>query len=173
MISIRAKRSLDLATNVMTVVVLMLIVGFIVHHFFFSQHRSGENRNSAEKAVGKSVYLDGFEPRNADRNVILMLMKGCVYCEESMPFYLNLRDRLKNSKINLVAVFPKDDLDNSEYLKQFGVDQIHVIGSEVAGVEIDGIPTLVVTDTKGVVLRAWFGKLSAVREKEVLAFLGL
>ncbi|MEO7659663.1 MAG: hypothetical protein ABIV48_08610 [Pyrinomonadaceae bacterium] len=74
--------------------------------------------------------------------------------------------------IKFVAVFPPGTEDAHGYLGKFGITGLDVKYSELSAVDVDGTPTIIVTDQNGKVTKWWMGQLSIEREKEVMDFLG-
>jgi thioredoxin-related protein len=101
------------------------------------------------------------------------MQKGCGYCEASVGFYKRLLNHPKKDSIQFFAVFPDESTDVENYISGLGMPTIPIRLNAFDSMGIQATPTIVVVDGKGEVTRTWRGKLSAVREAEVMSYLNL
>ena len=165
MFSEKAKSRLDVFTNILTIIAAIVFLAMVVQYYF----PSGKPSNSS--LVGRSVTMAGFDPQGSSKNVLLVMMKGCHFCEESMGFYRTLLENNKGNQAKFIAVFPAKDGDIGSYLDDKGITGLEISYSEISGIEIEGTPTLIVTDQGGKIIGSWFGKLKPAKEAEVSALL--
>ncbi len=166
----RAKDRLDVITNILTIVVAVLLIGLFVHRYLLPSESAALAKSPT---IGKVISVDNFETSKASKNVFIVMMKGCRFCEESMDFYTRLVQENQGRNVKIVAVFPRGSQDIETYLKTYGVTGIDVRYSELSKVEVDATPTIIITDENGKITKSWVGKLSSEKETEVISFLNL
>jgi hypothetical protein len=86
-------------------------------------------------------------------------------------WFLTETQAYRGTGVRFIAVFPPNGEDLDGYLIQYGITGMDVRYSELSGVDVQGTPTIIVTDESGIVTKSWVGKLSKEKEKEVIAFL--
>jgi thioredoxin-related protein len=102
--------------------------------------------------------------------VLLVLQKGCRFCEESMPFYKRLTAQLSDqANAHLVALLPQTEKESRQYLTDNMVDIADVRQASLRSVGVQGTPTLLLVDKNGTVLEQWLGKVPASQEDTVLS----
>jgi thiol-disulfide isomerase/thioredoxin len=103
----------------------------------------------------------GVDNASADRTLVLFVSTHCGYCEKSVPFYKELSARLSEGaagrKRRLVAVFPQDAGEVSQYKAAKGLEIEAVAGAVLGELGVSGTPTMLLVSREGVVLRAWMG----------------
>lgn len=114
------KAKIEVVAN-LTVVLLALVVGsiFVKDRFFNPRLQVNE-----VKAGDRLAHLDGLDWGAHDRTLILVLRKGCHFCEDSVPFYQRLlaTQREDGSTAALIAVFPDTEEAVKEVIKSQGLD---------------------------------------------------
>jgi hypothetical protein len=86
-----------------------------------------------------------------------------------MPFYQKLSHMRARSGFQLVAASAESAETTTQYLRQGGVD-VDAVGMLRANeIPTNGTPTLVLVDTRGVVIQSWLGQLNTAQEAEVTA----
>ncbi len=129
------------------------------------------NHPRGVEAGDRLPNIDGVAWGEHQSTLLLAVRKGCHFCEESMPFYqrlLALRDQ-HQTDTQLVAVFPDSEGEAHGVLKDARLDSIALAsGVELSRIKVTGTPTLVLVDKRGVVSRAWIGKLKPDGEGEVI-----
>jgi thioredoxin-related protein len=160
----RAK--IEMVANV-TVVLLAIVIGslFVKDRFF----NPGVQVNEI-KVGDKLAHLDGWEWGAHDRTLMLVLRKGCHFCEDSVPFYQRLvvTQQQDGSTTALIAIFPDTADAVKEVMKSEGLDVRGLAGVPLEGLKVSGTPTLLLVDRRGTVLNAWTGVLSPKQELEVM-----
>jgi thioredoxin-related protein len=160
------KAKIEVIAN-LTVVLLAVVIGSIfVKDRFFSP---GLQMNEV-KVGDKLTHLDGWDWSAHDRTLVLVLRKGCHFCEDSAPFYQRLitKRQQEGSDTALVAVFPDAADAVQEVVKSEGLDVRTLTGVPLEGLKVLGTPTLLMVDNKGTVLNTWMGVLSPRQELEVM-----
>lgn len=162
------KQKIEAAANVAIVLVAILLGGVLVNKHFFSKATG----LAKEIPAGSSVALDDVAWAEHNRNVVLVLQKGCRFCTESAPFYQKLAQATANRKdIKVVAVLPQNQAEGQAYLKENGISIADVRQASLDSMGIAGTPTIIIADRNGKVTNSWIGKLQTEEETKVLALL--
>lgn len=163
----KAYSKIDLLTNILTIIVAIIIISLAIQRYLLPSGSA-----SKSPTVGRTVTLANFDLSGSNRNVLVVMMKGCRFCEESMDFYKSLINERQGTGNNVIAVFPPGSSEIGAYLRNFGLTEIEVKYADLSGMEeVDGTPTIIVTDPNGKITKSWVGKLSPEKEREVKSFL--
>ncbi len=162
MLSSNRKSLLETIVNILTIVVAVAFLALLVHKYVLPNEPKAKM-----PTVGNIVSIPGFEPSLSKRNVLLVLMKGCRFCEDSMTFYKDLVRRTLQNEARTIAVFPPKTENAEGYVQQFGLDSVQVTFAPLGDLDVDGTPTLFVTDQEGRIISYWVGRLSKEKEAEV------
>ena len=146
---------------------IAVVVGSV---FLKDRFSSAPAEPDAVKAGDNLPNLDGWSWGAHDQTLVLVLRKGCHFCEDSAPFYQGLlsAQEQRGSNTTILAVFP----DNAETVKEvvqseaLRVDTL--AGVPMEQLKVTGTPTLMLVDKTGTVLNAWSGMLSPREELEVI-----
>ena|SRR5215469_9875176 len=160
------KAKIETAANI-TVIVLAVVVGsFFLRDRFFAPSPQGKE----VKLGDRLTHLDGWDWSAHDRTLLLVLRKGCHFCEDSAPFYQRLvtKQQQEGSDTALVAVFPDAADAVKEVVRSEGLDVQGLAGVSLEGLNVLGTPTLLLVDKSGTVLNVWIGVLSPRQELEVM-----
>ncbi len=164
---LKFSQKIEVAANVLIVVVAMLIVGVLIEKYFIAA--PGQNQQARiTPTVGKLVNLPGEEFTAREKTIVLALQTTCQFCNESVPFYKRLIEEVKGKNINIIAVFPQSVEEGSAHLSQLGMVGMEVKQAPVSVLETSGTPTLIITDQEGRVINYWVGKLTSDKEMEVI-----
>jgi hypothetical protein len=116
--------------------------------------------------------VSGVDWSQSGTTLVLALQKGCHFCTESAGFYQRLAQQASGQKgLRLVAVFPQSLEEAKTYLDSLKVPIGDIKQSSLAGIGVNGTPTLILVDQQGVVQESWVGRLPPERESEVLRLL--
>jgi hypothetical protein len=110
---------------------------------------------------------------SAKRELLIVLKKGCPYCEGSAPFYRELAQLQKSGRtaVGLLAVFEESPDTAKAVLRAEEVSVTTVGGVSLRTLKIRVTPTLLLVDDQRNVLKVWEGQLSRQSEDEVKAVL--
>src|SRR6516225_1645966 len=89
--------------------VIVIVFAVVVGSVFLKDRLSTDAPESNEiKAGDKLANLDGWDWGAHDQTLVLVLRKGCHFCEDSAPFYQRLSSQPQQGGSNstIVAVFP-------------------------------------------------------------------
>lgn len=160
------KTKLEQIANI-TVIVLALVIGSaLVKDRFFSAAPQVNEVKVGERLTN----LHGWEWNAHDRTLVLVLRKGCHFCEDSAPFYQRLIAQQKQygPDTSIVAVFPDAAYAVNEVVQSEGLEVQALAGVRLEGLKVSGTPTLLLVDKNGTVLNMWIGVLSPRQELEVI-----
>jgi hypothetical protein len=150
----------------LAVILLALVVGIV----FLKDRLSHDPQPNQIRVGDKLPSLVGWDWSAHESTLVLVLRKGCHFCEDSAPFYQRLAVMQKQggSASSVVAVFP-DSADAVEHVVQSeGLEVQTLSGVSLEGLKISGTPTLLLVDKRGMLLNAWIGVLSPRQELEVI-----
>lgn len=157
-------RKIELTANVLIIAVALLVGGLLIHRYFFSTSAP----TPKSPLIGETVQLADFDWSQSNKNVVLVLQKGCHFCAESAEFYKRLIQQAQGKHLVVVAVLPQNGDEAQKYLSSLGISGIQVKQSPLASLHVGGTPTVIIADNKGRITNLWLGKLPPEKETEVL-----
>jgi hypothetical protein len=151
----------------------VIVLGAVVLFFLIKTYRA--TQSNAQTPQGPQIgdqlpAIAGIDWKSNDRTLVLVLRKGCHYCEESMPFYRRLAQMNEGKKLkaNLVAVFPDNHADVADMVKTQSLSVETVPGVPLKSLRVPGTPTIILADSSGRVIQDWVGELTDQQEKQLL-----
>jgi hypothetical protein len=98
------KTRIEFVANVV-VILLAVVIGIV---FIKDRFAPSSTESTEVKAGDKLAKIEGWDWSGHDQTLILVLKKGCHFCEDSAPFYQRLVAQQKQSgtRAAIVAVFP-------------------------------------------------------------------
>lgn len=121
---------------------------------------------------GERLQLPGVDFSQANHTLVLVVKKGCRYCDESMPFYQKLGANESLAKrTRIVVVAPDDTTVSREELRKYNVRVDQVVQATLAQIKVQGTPTAIVADKAGVVRHVAIGRLEESRQEELTRLL--
>jgi thioredoxin-related protein len=157
--------------------VILIGCGCLFGTFLIKDHLSASASGSPQPTdapahsslIGKNLSATGIDWTANRQTLMLVLRKGCHFCEASTPFYQRLAKEMStNPKTHLMAVMPTGDAENRQYLKDNKIDLPDVRKLSASSIGVRGTPTLLLVDGNGVVLNEWIGKLPPTQEQAVI-----
>lgn len=96
-----------------------------------------------------------------EHSLVLAAQVDCPHCKASVPFYQQLQSMVAAStnRVGVVAVFPNSPDKVRAFLDRFHLDIPAVSSTPLQHLAVSGTPTLILTDSKGTVIRVWIGEL--------------
>lgn len=117
---------------------------------------------------GATINLASLTNAPAKRNFIMFVSEACHFCEQEMPFYRSLRDKLPN-RASLIAVFPTGQPAPEGFLAERRVKVDRVVSSDtLSSAGVIATPTLLLVDERGKVRRAWIGAQTDSQHTEIV-----
>lgn len=159
-------QKIELTANILIIVVAVMLVGVLAQRYFFAAPAPSEPKSPT---VGTKISDANFDWSKSNKNVLLVLQKGCKYCTDSAEFYKKLIQQTREDKnVKITAVLPQPKEEAEKYLSELGVSGIEVKQSQLNSLNVGGTPTIIVTDDKGEISDVWMGKLPPEKESEVI-----
>jgi hypothetical protein len=157
------------------VVIVALLIGYFLG--ISSNHGLGQTTaavrtpdNSGPWLIGRKLTLDGIDWNKSQRTLVFALQAGCHFCSESGGFYQRLvQQRTHFGSTRLIAVLPQGSDDSKRYLDKLGFAADEIRQASLSEIGVRGTPTLLLVNERGIITDAWDGKLSPVRENNVIA----
>lgn len=172
---------IQLTANWIVIFAAVVVVGIGVQRFFSpaqpipqqqlvqqQQPNLPQQQFKIEPTVGENFSLPDLELAKDSKTLVMVLQTGCHFCTESLPFYKRVAESLKDNNIKIVAVFPSEIKDGEEYLAKAGIKNVDVKQATLSNINVAGTPTLMLLDKDGKITNYWVGKLSPVKEEEVI-----
>lgn len=151
MINIKSK--VEFTINLLILSEFVILTTFAVKQVFFSQ-----TTQRLEPTIGKKVTLANDVLANT-KSLILVLQTGCHFCNESLPFYKKLIDQSRG-QVNFIAIFPQPVEEGKTHLEKNGIVGLKVIQTPIREMDVNGTPTLILTNSEGIIEKYWTGKLT-------------
>lgn len=163
------KAKIEGVANVTVIALAVVMASIFLKDRFFT---SGPQVNEV-KVGDRLARLDGWDWGAHEQTLVLVLKKGCHFCEDSMPFYQRLLAAHKqdSSSTAVVAAFPDAADVVKEVVQSQGLDLPALAEVRLEDLKASGTPTLLFVDQRGTVLKAWIGMLSPRQELEVMTAL--
>jgi thioredoxin-related protein len=162
-------RRINRGANIAIFLVVILIIVVVARNYLLS-HRSAAEDVDYRIPVGTQVPLSGIDWARNGQTLLLVLRKGCRFCEESVPFYRRLETEVATRKTStrIIAVLPQEVGESKQYLSSLKapIDDVRQSALDVLGVQ--GTPTLILVNSQGQVTESWAGKLPPEQETAVL-----
>ena len=166
----KLSQKIELAANLLIILVAVLLVGVIVQKYFFSFTAGPVTNQKArlQPVVGSKLNIPDVNLTTHPKILVLVLQTGCRYCNESAPFYKRIVEIVKNKNIKLIAAFPSGVEESATHLKELGLNNMEVKQSPLNSLQVSGTPTLILINDKGEITDFWVGKLPPDKETEVI-----
>lgn len=120
-----------------------------------------------ETAAG-TVFPKDLNWQKGKNTLVLAVQQDCRFCSESLKFYQRLVSSAAEAQVRVVVLMPDRPEAARRYISEAGLDVPEVIQVELHSLGIRGTPTIYVVDGSGIIQQEWRGKLTRVREQEVL-----
>ena len=159
---------LERAVYVLLILVCLVSLGVLVKNGFFGPAGTEPSEDSLVGKVGPS--LPGTAWSDSDLNVVLLLDSHCRFCQESMPLYKKLSEmhRRNRKRFSLLVVGQEYPERLSAYLKENSVEPERVSQAPYGFAGVKSTPAIFVLDSRGVIQRAYLGKLDWIRRTRLL-----
>ena len=122
--------------------------------------------------AGEPITLDNVNFAGASHTLLLVVRKGCRFCDESMPFYKRLGEDAEIARrTRLVIVAPDEEVVSREELDKQRVRVDQIVRKPLAGLKVRGTPTAIVVDKSGRVEKVMVGRLDEKQQQELMTAL--
>ena len=136
--------------------------------------RSKQNVSSV-LAGTKALPISEFNFNKASRNLILFLDTTNDDSNESVPVFkeLTAAQKLNPSLFQAIAIFPNDRNIVENALDNWNWSVEHRSNFSTSEYQMEAMPTVLVTDQEGRILRHWSGELSSAQGMDIMKTLGV
>lgn len=166
-------KRIEVLANVAIVIVAILLGVVLVKQLAVAKRNQPTTRPASarkELAAGEKINVAGMEWAKNGHTLLLVLQKGCRFCNESAAFYQRLiKQTSSRNDLKLVALLPQPVAEGKQYLNELGVNIDDVRQISPSQVNVGGTPTLILVNDSGVVVDVWSGKLPSEVESKVLS----
>ncbi|MGA3188446.1 MAG: hypothetical protein ABSF22_15180 [Bryobacteraceae bacterium] len=124
-----------------------------------------------EFKAGQGLTVSGIDWGKAKTNVVLILAVGCQPCERSYPFYSHLAEIAKNRpNVRMSIGFFGSQSSGIQYSATLGAwaSSLEVGSFRAVDEKMITVPSIAVTDSRGVIAKSWSGHFSKAAEDEVV-----
>lgn len=164
----KAYQRVEFAANILIIIVALLLGVVLVQKFISTVPANTIDRKiKTAPEIGMKINLPGVSWSPQSKTLILVLQTGCRFCNDSIPFYKQVIESMKDKNVKLVAVFPTGE-NGTAYLNNLGIVDIDVKHLPLADLQVRGTPTLILTNGSGEITKFWVGKLPPDKEAEVI-----
>ncbi len=130
---------------------------------------ASENPRSPLYGRGESIRVPGVDFSAADQTLLLVVRKGCRYCDESMPFYQALgADAAVRPRTRIVVAAPDAVEVSRDELQTHGVQVDQIVQVSFQDLKIQGTPTAILVTRRGIVDHVVPGLLDAAEQQTLL-----
>lgn len=164
----KINQKVELAANILIVIVALLLIGVITQRYFFSSPTIVGQPQRQQPTLGKKVNLESVDFSAQPKTVVIALQTTCGFCNESAPFYKRLLEETKGKNIKFIAVLPTPVAESTKHLAELGITGFEIKQAPITLLEASGTPTIILTNNKGEITDFWIGKLPVDKESEVI-----
>ncbi len=161
------KKWLEITSNIAILIVALLMIFSFAKTKIFNSH----SVEHATLASGTPLTaISGYDWSKHGQTLVLVLQKGCRFCENSAPFYRQLVEMEKQQRLkaHLVAVFPNEPAQIQAVLHEQQLQLETIPNISLKSLNVVGTPTAILADQKGRVVKSWVGQLPLDLQQEVV-----
>jgi len=163
------RRYTEIAANIVLIIGGSLFCVSLVKNYVLSPTQNQSPKTNRPSLVGNRLSAGDIEWAKSDETLLVVLQKGCRFCDESAPFYQRLTKALSiKPQTRIVAVFPGTQEENKQYLQDKKIEIADIKQLSPSSLGVAGTPTLLLVNNSGVVIDEWRGKLTPNQEEQVL-----
>jgi hypothetical protein len=160
----KLRANIELGAQIAIAIAVLVIAGVVVKRNLFP---GPVNPASLPRiAVGERLNVPQVNWEQNQKSLVFFLMKDCLHCQASAPFYRLLVEEAAKRDVKLLAILPNPVAEGEAYLKSLELPIEDVQTASLSSYKIPGTPTVLFVDSQGTVRSAWFGSALG-REKEM------
>jgi hypothetical protein len=153
------------------VIIVSIVVVFIVARDWKRPSGPQQQAVGSWTYIGKSIVLPAdSDSAKVQTAVVLGLSMQCQFCTRGIPFYRRLQSArdASHGRLKMYAYFREAKDDVGKEVSAWGLAPDATMAGTPRGVSINSTPTVLITDAKGVVRKAWIGLLDTKGEDDLL-----
>jgi len=164
----KARQIVELTANI--ALIAAVVVGLTI--YVQRLHSPGTNMAAINapgpqpSSVGMKVDLPGVDWKAHKATLVVAISSNCHYCVNSTPFYSQITHTA--SKTPIVVVMPQDQDEARSFLQRHSITPTKTVSSDLANIQVQATPTLLLVSPSGTVTRSWVGELSEVQRQQVV-----
>lgn len=164
----KVQNVIEVASNVAVVAAaLVVLVSFVRSHILPTP------RVTLQGGLQKGApfpKVPGLDFSKSQRTLLVAIDPNCEYCNESLPFFKNLADKLRGrpSNVRMITVFQSSEEPVRRYVEQSQLNVETVFGADFKTLNVSVIPALILIDNSGTILDFWIGKPSKEIEEQII-----
>ena len=154
----------ELGAQIAIALATVLIAGVVVKRYLFPPQLNSSNLPRI--TVGERLSVPDVNWQQNKKTLVFFLMKDCVYCKTSAPFYRQLIEDASKRDVKLLAILPNSVEEGRIYLHSLDLSIDDVRNGPLSAYKVSGTPTVLFVDDQGIVKGAWFGS-APERDKQM------
>jgi hypothetical protein len=95
---------------------------------------------------------------SAPRTILVMTSHTCEYCVAIMPFYKSAVNAARGHGTRVIALTWENPDENRRFLASNGIAVDAVVSGRASGVQVKGVPSLMLVRRDGSVIDSWSGQ---------------
>jgi len=117
---------------------------------------------------GARIQLHDVHFENATKSLIFVLNDACSFCKASAPFHRSVAELSRSHGVQTIAIMgtPKEQV--LSYLREYSISVAVAAQALPPELGVRAVPTLILVDRSGVVLKTWHGQLTENQQKDVI-----
>jgi len=151
-------------------IAVSLLAGYVLIEQRISPPTRTNRRTSVDALIGKKMNLKGASWDESSQHIVVVLNSHCVFCVASLPFYRQLGGAIKANGAGtaLTIVSSEPVAVTQQFLADNGVVADHILSSPLNVLGVSATPTMLLTNSKGVVVKAFVGHLAPANEALIM-----
>lgn len=159
--------SLSKAADATIILMCLVLLGILAMQEWQRPNREHGQDRQVDRIVGQRIVL---ATTKHEVGVVLHLSTDCTYCVKSVPFYRRIAAASERSRGRLViAAHFTGVKPGKEFLAANDLADVTDLGPVPAGLSTGLVPTLLLTDANGRIVKAWVGYLDESQQALVLS----
>ena len=160
-------RYLNIATNIIVVVIGVALISLIAYRVFY-QPSLGSTEAELLRKGQEFKGLQEVDFKQNSNTILLALDANCEYCTQSLPFYKNLITKSKNNpSVRVIALFKNKSEEIENYLRENEIAVEFIPDVDLVKLKVDATPTVIWVDANRKIVGSYQGSL---QEKQETAF---
>jgi peroxiredoxin len=158
------RSNIEFGVQIVIAIAVVAIAGVVVKRYLSPRQISPGS--APRVTIGERLNVSNANWEANKKSLVFFLMKDCVYCASSAPFYRQLIEDASKRNVKSMAIFPNSVDEARKYLQYLDLPITDVQTGRLSSYKISGTPTVLFVDHQGIVRSAWFGA-APEREEEM------
>jgi peroxiredoxin len=149
------RSNIEFGVQIVIAIAVVAIAGVVVKRYLSPRQISPES--APRVTIGERLNVSNVNWEANKKSLVFFLIKDCVYCASSAPFYRQLIEDASKRNVKSMAIFPNSVDEARKYLQYLDLPITDVQTGKLSSYKISGTPTVLFVDHQGIVRSAWFG----------------